>query len=199
MIGKLITISALIVAPISISLSSVFAQPFQHKFGELREYHRHWLSVCPNEKDDASPSFYKRTCWASTYSGDEKGRVTSDLPGYSLSVQKDRFTGRFNIRFVAKTQTNYRTGAPVTFRFSDGTTVPLEFGKDVITNGNTINEFILADTDKAYDMISRMRYASHMIITMPGVTEPHRIQFSMMGLRKAMAFISINGRGDNNR
>ncbi|MFD0917655.1 hypothetical protein ACFQ14_14730 [Pseudahrensia aquimaris] len=174
--------------------SPVIAKRFQHPFGELREYHRHWLTVCPNKKNIQAAAFYERTCWASTFSGDREGNVSGSFPGNRLTVSKDRFTGRFKITFVASTKANYQNEGPVILRFSNGDTLSLTFNKDVVTNGNSLNEFPFADDAMTYQLIEKMRLASHMVMTLPANAGPQRIQFSMLGLRSAMEFISIQGR-----
>lgn len=179
------------------AIASTQAKPFSHPFGELREYHKHWLAVCPDKSNRNAKDDYTRSCWASTYSGNEDGSIGAPFPGYRLSLLKDRFTGSFKITFVANLNSSYVKNGEASIRFSDGKIMPLEFGRDIITNGNTINEFTFVDPDLTYDLITRMRYANYIRIILPAKSGKQSIQFSTQGLRAAMNFISIQGRHHN--
>ena len=60
-------IGTLVSVALICSVQSPMASPFHHPFGELREYHKHWLAVCPDTFNPNSNSEYETTCWASTF------------------------------------------------------------------------------------------------------------------------------------
>ena len=64
--SRVVSIGLVVLAAIN---APALAEPFQHKFGELREYHKHWLAVCPNRHVPSEMMSYGSTCWASTYTG----------------------------------------------------------------------------------------------------------------------------------
>ncbi|MEM9206452.1 MAG: hypothetical protein AAGA88_08985 [Pseudomonadota bacterium] len=165
------------------------SRPFQHPFGELREYHRHWLAVCPNEHQPGTDSDYYTSCWASAWTGNPDGTFGGDFPGDRLSVLRNRSTGAIKITFVSDMVENIDTDRPIEVRYSSGRIRDYTFGSDVTTNGNSLNEYIFTDPGQVEDIIARMRRGSHVVITLPTKTGERRMQFSTLGLRAAMGFL----------
>lgn len=158
-----------------------FAEPFHHKFGELREYHQHWLAVCPNKSDAAANSDYQRTCWATTHAGN-----TGALFDERLSVSRDRFSGEFKIRFVTSAYQKLDRSKPVVVKFSNGKYQLFQFGSSVQSH-ESINEFLLA-ADDPISLVQAMKKANWMTLSIPTSDGPVRETYSMIGLTSALGF-----------
>ena len=158
-------------------------EPFQHRFGELREYHKHWLAVCPNKHDPQSKSSYQTTCWASTYLG-----KSGDYLLGTLSVSRNRVTGAHGITFVTDAYTRLDRTAPVSLRFSDGAKMQFSFGTQIV-NTRSINQFAIADSE-VEKMLSAMKRTNGMTLILPTDSGKEKFRYSMIGLRAALKFTS---------
>lgn len=156
-------------------------EPFHHKFGELREYHRHWLAVCPDQADANTTSDYNRTCWASTHAN-KPGEFFDER----LSVSRDRFNGEFKVRFVSSAYQNLDKSRPVTVKFSDGSTMVFPFGSSV-SNTDSVNEFFLAK-DNPTPLIAAMKNTNWMKLSVPVTDGAFQLTYSMIGLTAALGF-----------
>jgi len=164
------------------------AKPFHHEFGELREYHRHWLAVCPDKFIPTSTNSYERECWASTFSG-VNGRFNGDFPGNRLTVSRDRASGILKITFVMVSEDQVDRSRRIGVTFSSGSQDDYVFGERIVTNGNVINEFTFPFADDTANMLDRMRVGTYMRMTIPLITGGEATtHFSLRGLNKALQF-----------
>ncbi|MEM9676596.1 MAG: hypothetical protein AAF890_00950 [Pseudomonadota bacterium] len=82
--------------------------PFNHTFGETREYHDHWLRVCPQTAN--------RGCRAVTYT---RTRENGFFLDGRLSLEQSTQTGDLSLRFLDEGPMAAASGVPsLTFRFS---------------------------------------------------------------------------------
>lgn len=167
---------------------SAFARPFHHPFGELREYHKHWLAVCPDKFNPGSRSDYKTTCWASTFTGNPDGTMNGAFPGYRLSVSRHRKTGKLAITFVSDGMESIDQTRPIKLQFSNWTILQFKYGTEVTPNRNSGNEYIFTDPAQTLDLVKRMKAANHVIIRFPLKQGERDMQFSTIGLRNALRF-----------
>jgi len=165
-----------------------FAKPFHHQFEELREYHRHWLAVCPDRYDPNSNSEYYRNCWASTFTGDENGSFKGDFPGFRLSVSRNRANGNKAITFVAPLLNFIDTNQPFILIYSNGDVEWLRYGDGITTNGNSDNEFLFANPASSARNLSKMLAGNYVTIRVPLKAGPKDLFFSTIGLRAALKF-----------
>ncbi|MEM6665559.1 MAG: hypothetical protein AAF638_04070 [Pseudomonadota bacterium] len=170
-------------------LAQALAEPFQHSFGELREYHRHWLSVCPDTHTPGADDDYATTCWATTWTGNPDGSMDGFFPGDRLSVQRNRVTGALSITFVSVPVEEVDQDRPVEVRFSSGRIRAFAYGSAVTPNRNSGNEYTFTNPEDVADLIRCMRAGSHMTITLPTTGDDATMQFSLWGLRRAMGFL----------
>lgn len=180
---KLYLSATLLLAP-----TLALAKPFHHQFGELREYHRHWLAVCPDKHDPSSPSQYQRNCWASTFTGDENGSFKGEFPGFRLSVSRNRISGKKAITFVGPLLNFIDTNQPFMLRHSNGDLDWLRFGDEITTNGDSGNEFLFANQATSTRTISKMLAGNHVTIRVPLKSGHKDLFFSTIGLRAALKF-----------
>ena len=158
-----------------------FAQPFQHKFGELREYHKHWLAVCPNTYEPNSNSDYTTSCWAVTHAGG-KGFFLSSR----LTVLRNRQSGAIKITFLFDDYAKIDKGKQVNVRFSNGTKMDFAFGTSVLPR-HSINEFVIA-AENPDEMLQIMKASNWMQLKVPTTDGVQSINYSMIGLTAAMKF-----------
>ncbi|MEM8750499.1 MAG: hypothetical protein AAGF28_09360 [Pseudomonadota bacterium] len=159
--------------------SAAQAQPFRHKFGELRSYERHWLAVCPEAGDT-----YANTCRGVTHAG-----VSGPFFDERLSVELDKSTGKHSIFIVVDNYETLDKTKPVSLLFSSGKRMSLKWGNDVEQNGNTVNEFVFTDPAKVEDIVSRMKAANHVTMAWPlsnGTADT--VLYSTIGFTAAMDF-----------
>ena len=173
------------------------AQPFHHEFGELREYHLHWLAVCPDRFVPDSTSDYERQCWASTFSG-INGNFSGDFPGNRLTVGRDRQNGKIKITFVMVGEDMVDRSRRIGLTFSNGQQNHYTFGNGIITNGNVVNEFTFSNYEETLKVLEQMKARSHMLINIPLKSgDALETQFSLMGLRRAIAFTEKYAKPEN--
>jgi len=185
-------------SPLAIALLIVFvtgasslslARPFHHPFGELREYHRHWLAVCPDVHKPAAQSEYQTNCWASTWTGNEDGTFTGSFPGNRLSVHRNRKTGQLAITFVSASVENIDPKRSVTVKFSDGRVSKYPYGTSVTPNRNSGNEYTFAIQTDTNNLVRAMKAGNHVTITMPTNGTDKSMFFSLVGLTSALGFL----------
>ena len=164
------------------------ANPFKHEFGELRQYHQHWLSVCPLEHIPSPEQNYNSTCWASTWTGNENGSVAGHFPGDRLSVIRNRSTGQLTITFVDLLTYDATPKGPLKLRFSNGAVREFQWGSDIVNHGNVANEFTFASTEVTDDILARLKATSHVIFSWQTPSGKRSLFFSAMGLTDAFEF-----------
>ena len=165
------------------------ARPFLHPFGELREYHRHWLAVCPDAHEPGSGFEYKSNCWTSTWTGNKDGTFSGPFPGDRLSVHRNRTTGEMAITFVSEVVENINTSRPVRIRFSKGSVREYQYGTSVTPNRNSGNEYTFAVIKEVDELVQQMKAGDHLIITMPTKSGERPMFFSLIGLTGALGFL----------
>ncbi len=171
------------------------AEPFKHPFGELREYHRHWLAVCPDKHTPQSKSQYETNCWASTYTGDGNGSFSGAFPGNRLSVLRNRTTGEYKITFVATSADQIDATRPVLVKFSGLPVQAFTYGTSITPNENSGNEYVFASLAQTSDMVKSMRLRNRVTITMPTKTGQQTMGFSLIGLASALGFLQAHAGG----
>ncbi len=180
--------TALVLTFVFGATQSMTAKPFKHPFGELREYHKHWLAVCPDKFNPGSESEYETTCWASAFSGNPDGSFDGAFPGYRLSVSRNRTTGKMAVTFVAPSIDKIDQTRHIKLQFSDWAVLSFKYGNEVTPNRNSGNEYIFTDPAQSADIIKRMKRGNHVIIRFPVKDGEERMQFSTIGLTKALKF-----------
>ena len=167
---KLIT-STLAVSLIAMSLSSVSAKPFKHKFGEWREYNSAWLAVCPQklEPEKAKFSTYYDHCWAVAGSA-EKNDI--GYPVYSFRVHRQRVTGAMEISFTYASVNQYKldTSRPMTMQFDGGNGTNLSFSTSLETRFSTVNEYFIKDGTQKNFILENLRERNHLTVSVPLTT-----------------------------
>ncbi len=173
----------------SVFTSAAMAEPFRHKFGELREYHSHWLSVCPDKYDQTSASPYLTSCWTATFSG-----RPGFFMGNRLSIERNRASGVLSITFTPDVADQIDRQRPVEFRFSgyDSISVFPGSGYDNERVGDTVvaNSFRIQRRDQIDLLVKKMRDRRHMILSIPtsdGLFAD--IPYSMMGVVSSITFM----------
>jgi len=177
-----------VVAALFLNTNLAGGEPFHHPFGELREYHKHWISVCPDIHEPDSNSDYRTNCWASTWTGNEDGTMSGAFPGDRLSVHRNRTTGDMKVTIAAIFVDEIDRSRPVRVKFSGGHRAEYTFGEAFIQHQNFGNEYTFAAGDTTADIIRRMRAGNHITITLPLHNGEHAMFYSLQGLRDAMAF-----------
>ena len=182
--SRVVSIGLVVLAAIN---APALAEPFQHKFGELREYHKHWLAVCPNRHVPSEMMSYGSTCWASTYTGTD-GFFLDDR----LSVARNRTTGAIGITFVNNDTLD--KSQPVNLRFSNGSPVLFSFGSQIEINGNVINEYRFVKSQDIEKLVAGMKSANRLTITLPTTNGSRRFTYSMIGFTAALNFLENHAR-----
>jgi len=166
-IAGLATLSMVLCAPLLVE-----AKPFRHEFGELREYHKHWLAVCSDET--------KRRC--RTVTATHTSEDGFFLRG-RLAINQHWQTGDYTIQFIDEDQA-FNQSTPVKVRFSNGK--ELTFNNDAIGPiERSIGELEFKTADAARQMLKHMRARNHMTVSIG----KSRYFYSLMGVRSAMRFM----------
>ena len=160
---------------------SADAEPFQHEFGELREYHKHWLAVCPNKFQPSSTNWYLRQCWVSTYTG-----KAGFFLQRRLSVTRDRVTGEQAVTVIVDGYEKIEKVQPVVARFSNGSSFQFAYGKS-FKQSKHANEFQLT-IENTGELLTNMKQSNWMTLTIPLKSGPQVSFYSMIGLTSALAF-----------
>ena len=144
-----------VVAALFLNTNLAGGEPFHHPFGELREYHKHWISVCPDVHEPDSNSDYRTNCWASTWTGNEDGTMSGAFPGDRLSVHRNRTTGDMKVTIAAIFVDEIDRSRPVRVKFSGGHRAEYTFGEAFTQHQNFGNEYTFAAGDTTADIIRR--------------------------------------------
>jgi len=131
------------------------AEPFNHKFGEVREYHKHWLRVCPQDT--------LRGCRAVTYTNTDGFFLTG-----RLSIERSPQDGSYTLRFLDESETARPEGVqrPVyRFSFTNG-----EVMDAAVTTNNTYSERFTDDAETVSRLLLLMRRENRMTVSGPGAT-----------------------------
>ncbi len=178
---SVLTLLSLIGLVISFQVATAASEPFHHKFGELREYHKHWLAVCPDAYVPNSKSDYSNFCWAVTHSG-KNGFFLDNR----LAVYRNRQSGQIKISFLFDAYDRIDKKQPISARFSNGEVMKFEFGRSARQH-DSINEFVIA-ADNPDEMLKVMKVSNWMQLSVPTTTQTEVINYSMIGVAAAMKF-----------
>ena len=166
-------ITAVIFTSFLIGISSSSAKPFRHEFGELREYHKHWLGVCDDNAVEGCRAV------AMTHTSEDgfflRGR---------LAVNQNPQTGDYTIKFLDEDEA-YREDSPVTFKFSDGTRLTFD-RESVAPSPRVYPELAFQNQSEIMQMLSLMRSQNHMVV----LIGQSRYFYSLMGFSSAMRFMA---------
>lgn len=175
----------------------VAAEPFHHPFGELREYNRDWLAVCPDHiRDDDDTGYYATSCFASTGAG---GTNATGEPNYKLTLIRNRLTGRLALAFTAAPTdgTKLDTSRPLVIVFGGTAPLAFAFGTDLEMRYGTINQFFVSSEDKFEILLQAMRERNTAQVRIPvldGDADELAIQFSMQGVLASIDFMQTYAR-----
>jgi hypothetical protein len=185
--GLIILLTAAAMMPAS-------GEPFQHASGEWREYNRDWLAACPPVIDEGATDYYGFSCFASTGSQELNG---ANLPAYKLTVLRNRLTGDMDVSVVVAAD-NVETDQtrPLVFTFGGDAPVTLEFGTDLETRYNTINQFYVVDEAVKADLLERLVARNAVTLTVPlsGAATERQVWLSLRGLSASIDFMSTYAR-----
>ncbi|MEP1443358.1 MAG: hypothetical protein ABJK39_10160 [Hyphomicrobiales bacterium] len=167
---KLIT-TALAVCTMTLSVSSVSAKPFKHKFGEWREYNSAWLAVCPEklEPEKAKYSTYYDHCWAVAGS---KQKNSIGYPVYSFRIHRHRVTGKFQVSFTYAGEKTDKLdlSRPMDMYFDGSNETRLSFSTSLETRFNTVNEYFIKNETQKDLVVKNLRERSHLTVSIPLIT-----------------------------
>jgi len=174
--------AALLVAltvPLSTPVTA-HAQAFDHQFGEVRQYHDHWLRVCP-QKD-------MRSCRAVTYLKTDDSKFF--LLG-RMSVERASDGGTYTIRFLDESITSVPNGldTPVyQFAFSNGEKVAV-----TMRTNRTYSERFVDDQAVVTRLLALMKSENRVTISGPDAAGAVGVvpaqSYSLIGLTSALAAI----------
>jgi hypothetical protein len=170
------------------------AQPFHHPFGEWREYHRDWLSACPDAIDEDATHFEGYSCFAST--GSEQLNSVG-LPAYKLTLIRNRLDGELDLAItVALDAGGYDEGRPMELRFGGQAPISLAVGQELETRHNVSNQYFIADPALVERVIEAMeeRNAVTLAVPLSGVERPAEIWLSLRGVMASLDFMSTYAR-----
>ena len=152
--------------------SSSEAKPFRHEFGETREYHKHWLAVCPDE--------VKRGCRAVTATHTSEDGFF--LHG-RLAISQHWQTNKLHIQFIDEDGA-FSLAEPVKVKFSNGKVLTFD-GTQIGPMKGSFNELEFKTTEATQKMLKHMRARNHMTV----FVGKSRYFYSLMGVRSAMRFM----------
>lgn len=153
----------------TISVATVTAKPFKHKFNEWREYNSAWLGVCPVklEPEKAKYGTYFDHCWAVAGSNDQN---EIGYPIYSFRFHRQRETGTMEFSFTyagVAGSGKLDLSRPMNMLFDGGTGTSLSFSTALETRFNTINEyFVKHEEDKSF-ILKNLRERNHLTVSVP--------------------------------
>ncbi|MFC3705387.1 hypothetical protein ACFOOL_11535 [Devosia honganensis] len=170
------------------------AEPFHHSSGEWREYHRDWLAACPDTIDEDGPGYHAYSCFASTGSQSLNG---AGLPEYKLTLIRNRLDGTLDLAItVAPDDGEYDRKRPIVLHFGGEAPVRLAMGTDLEIRHNTVNQFFVADPDRAAELIERMKDRNALVLEVPlaGMGRPVRTRLSLRGVMASLDFMATYAR-----
>jgi hypothetical protein len=170
------------------------AEPFHHPYGEWREYNRDWLAACPDVINEDATDFYGYSCFASTGSQELNG---ANLPAYKLTLIRNRLNGALDLAItVSPDSGEYDLGRPITLQFSGEEAIALDFGTDIETRFNTINQFFIADPAQRDAIITTMKERNAVTLSVPlkGLDRPVETWLSLRGVLASLDFMETYAR-----
>jgi hypothetical protein len=173
---------------------AVSAEPFHHSFGEWREYHRDWLAACPDIINEDADGYYFHSCFASTGSQELNG---ANLPAYKLTLIRNRLDGALDLAItVASDDGEYDSARPISLQFGGEAPIVLDFGTDIETRHNTINQFFIADPARLEAIIEMMKDRNAVTLSVPlkGHEQPVQTWLSLRGVLASLDFMSAYAR-----
>lgn len=182
-----------LVAFVLLSVPAV-AEPFHHPFGEWREYNRDWLAACPDVINEDATDFYGYSCFASTGSQELNG---ANLPAYKLTLIRNRLNGALDLAItVAPDSGEYDLGRPITLQFGGEEAIALDFGTDIETRFNTVNQFFVSDPDNLASIIATMKERNAVTLSVPlkGQEKPVDTWLSLRGVLASLDFMETYAR-----
>lgn len=171
-----------------------FAEPFQHPYGEWREYFRDWLAACPDAINEDATDYYGYSCFASTGS---QALNSANLPAYKVSLIRNRLDGDIDVAItVAVDEGGYDESRPMRLLFGGSEPVMLAMGVELETRFNVTNQYFVADAELEADLIERMkeRASFKLVVPMTGQEKPADIWLSLQGVMASLDFMSTHAR-----
>ena len=174
------------------------AASYYKKYDEFREYHKHWLGVCPKTN--------MKSCRAVTYT--HTGENGFFLHG-RLAVERHAETGKLWISFLDHSANHFvqtlsdrqqRLGdafrlereakTTYTIRFSNGTEKTLTTGVE-LSKSETYSERTLSDQAQVSELIGHMKSSNYMTVTSEafGVEGQNTQFYSLVGFQSALGFV----------
>lgn len=170
------------------------AEPFHHPYGEWREYNRDWLAACPDVINEDATDFYGYSCFASTGSQELNG---ANLPAYKLTLIRNRLNGAVDLAItVSPDSGEYDLGRPITLQFGSDETIALDYGTDVETRFNTVNQFFVSAPDNLATIIETMKERNAVTLSVPlkGQEKPVQTWLSLRGVLASLDFMETYAR-----
>ncbi|MEL6968211.1 MAG: hypothetical protein AAGM04_12590 [Pseudomonadota bacterium] len=164
-------IAALVILTAVLALSqSARAGPFKHAFNEIRQYHQHWLRVCPMDGD--------RLCRAVTYT-----RTSGD--GFFLEgrLSIERTAAGYAMRFLDEGVAGIEARGKAisyTFVFSNGEQVTAQ-----LSSNNVVSERETTDQSTINTLLPLMKAANWVRIAAIGSGGQGQT-YSLLGLSAAL-------------
>jgi|SRR5215217_1315862 len=174
--------------------SPLAAEPFQHPFGEWREYFRDWLAACPDAIDEDATDYYGRACFASTGSQELN---SANLPAYKLTLIRDRLNGQLDLAITVATDAgDVDESRPIEVVFGRGETVSLALGKTLETRSNVVNQYFVSDAAVRDQLLERMkqRTSLRLLVPLDGVDKPVDTWLSLQGVMASLDFMATYAR-----
>lgn len=185
---------AISLVAILLSTGAAWAEPFHHPFGEWREYNRDWLAACPDAIDEDAGDYYHHSCFASTGSQELNG---AGLPAYKLTLIRNRLNGALDLAItVSPEEGEYDHALPISLTFGGEAPITLEFGTEIETRYNTINQFFVSDPDLSASLIKTMKGRNAVTLSVPllGRAEPVETRLSLRGVLASLDFMATYAR-----
>lgn len=170
------------------------AEPFHHPYGEWREYNRDWLAACPDVINEDATDFYGYSCFASTGSQELNG---ANLPAYKLTLIRNRLNGAVDLAItVSPDSGEYDLGRPITLQFGGDETITLDYGTDIETRFNTVNQFFVSAPDNLATIIETMKERNAVTLSVPlkGQEKPVQTWLSLRGVLASLDFMETYAR-----
>ena len=175
-------------------VSPIAAEPFQHPFGEWREYFRDWLAACPDAIDEDATDYYGRACFASTGSQEIN---SANLPAYKLTLIRDRLNGNIDVAITVATDAGeVDESRPMEIVFGRGETVLLALGKTLETRSTVVNQYFVSDPVLRDELLERMKHRTslRLLVQLKGVEKPVDTWLSLQGVMASLDFMATYAR-----
>lgn len=174
----------------------IMAAPFHHPNGEWREYNQDWLAACPDAVEETATDYYGFSCFASTGSAQLNG---ANLPAYKLTLMLNRLTGALDVALTAAATDgpSIDPTRPLIVRFNGEQALSFDFGADLETRYNTINQYYVVDPARRDALIEAMKSRNAVTLSLPvtGARADHvEIRLSLRGVTASLDFMSSYAR-----